>query len=463
MDAFDYLAIVSDLHLGGPPGHQIFRSGDLLAKGIQDLNGLKGRVGLVLNGDVVDFLAEDDAATFDPTGAPRRLARIIDDPAFAMVFQELARFCLTGDRVLVVVLGNHDVEMAFAEVHEVLLRRLSSTNEKSWRDDPVLDEVRGRVRFATRGYGYRCLVNGKSVYCFHGDISDGWNAVDHSGIARTQHDMLRNLVRRTPMIAPGTELVVNHLNRVKRELPFSDLLKPEIDVGAVLVGVLRPDFARRLPNIIGLATRASMRAVRGTEYLDSVGDLTALEGRGSLPSASSLALSSEAALDRDPLDLLDGSGDGTLFWRETGLDWVRRHVKARIDKDWSWKTPDEPMQWVEKNQIDADLVVAGHTHMRKLVQRPSTGSWYVNSGTWIDLIRLEKNQVNDADAFAELCKRLDTRNVDDLRNAPALVRARPTWVYVEPIAGGAAVRLQDAIGSAGAVDDEMAPSEATTL
>ena len=89
--------------------------------------------------------------------------------------------------------------------------------------------------------------------------------MDHSGIARTQHDMLRNLVRRTPAIPPGTELVVNHLNRVKRELPFSDLLKPEIDVGAALVGVMRPEFARRLPNIAGLMVKARMRAARGTD------------------------------------------------------------------------------------------------------------------------------------------------------------------------------------------------------
>jgi hypothetical protein len=305
-------------------------------------------------------------------------------------------------------------------------------------------------------------VNKKSVYCFHGDISDGWNAVDHSGLAKTQHDILRNLVRRSPAIAPGTELVVNHLNKVKRQLPFSDLLKPEIDVGAVLVGVIRPDFARRLPSIVSLQAQAMLREARGTEYLAQADDLTVLEGRGDLPSPGALAQNIESQINVDPLDLLDGGGETTLFFKESVKEWARRHVAKRIDKDWALGTADDPLKWVEKNRVVANLVVAGHTHMRKLVQRRD-GSWYVNSGTWIDLIRLRKEQVGTPEAFGKLQQRLDTADAESLRKDPALVRPRPTWVHVESSAAGAAVRLEDPLDNGLLTEDDTPPGEGAPL
>jgi hypothetical protein len=57
---FDELYSISDLHLGGEPGFQIFGSGKELAWLIRHLGAERPertRVALVINGDFVDFLA----------------------------------------------------------------------------------------------------------------------------------------------------------------------------------------------------------------------------------------------------------------------------------------------------------------------------------------------------------------------------------------------------------------------
>jgi hypothetical protein len=89
---FDELHVVSDLHLGGKPGFQIFGSTAELAWLIDDLRQRPpaGRTGLVINGDF-DFLAQAAALPFDPEGAADKLASIANDPAFLPVFDERYR------------------------------------------------------------------------------------------------------------------------------------------------------------------------------------------------------------------------------------------------------------------------------------------------------------------------------------------------------------------------------------
>lgn len=60
---FDEIFVISDLHLGGVPGHRIFANQPellLLLDHVRQRPG-KLRVGLVINGDLVDFLAEPKA------------------------------------------------------------------------------------------------------------------------------------------------------------------------------------------------------------------------------------------------------------------------------------------------------------------------------------------------------------------------------------------------------------------
>src|SRR5215510_7032697 len=102
LPAYDELHVISDLHMGGAPGFQILGETARLAAFVRWVRGQRpdGQVALLLNGDVVD--------TFE---------RIIDrDPAFSPIWDALAEFVRTKNRTLVIVIGNHDLEVALPPV-----------------------------------------------------------------------------------------------------------------------------------------------------------------------------------------------------------------------------------------------------------------------------------------------------------------------------------------------------------
>jgi CBS domain-containing protein len=159
--------VVSDIHMGGPAGFQILKHGPRLGALIRHLATVRAgeRVGLVLNGDVVDSLAEDIDGYVAVDEAPRMMERIYRDPAFAPVWDGLAAFVRAPGRRLVIVLGNHDVEMALPAVEASIRTRLAG-------DD---DAGQGRIAFAMRGMGFACLVGRARVFCTHGNEVDAWN------------------------------------------------------------------------------------------------------------------------------------------------------------------------------------------------------------------------------------------------------------------------------------------------
>ena len=128
VQTFHELHVVSDLHLGGKPGFQIFRQGDTLANFIKKMSAQPSdrKIGVVFNGDIVDFLAEEPASYLDPKGAIAKLERIFyEDPAFSGVWSALQKFVAEPNRQLILILGNHDVELALPHVTEWILENLS--------------------------------------------------------------------------------------------------------------------------------------------------------------------------------------------------------------------------------------------------------------------------------------------------------------------------------------------------
>src|SRR5262249_2337511 len=85
-------------------------------------------VALVLNGDIIDSLAEDSVPGYvaaDVETALRMMDRIYADPAFAPVWGVLAEFVRTDKRHLIIVVGNHDIELALTPVEASLRKRLA--------------------------------------------------------------------------------------------------------------------------------------------------------------------------------------------------------------------------------------------------------------------------------------------------------------------------------------------------
>jgi len=171
---FEELYAVSDIHMGGEPGFQIFNRGKRLGAFIRYVAAQRpdGDVVLVLNGDVIDSLAEPirGYVALDAEEAVRMMTRIADDPAFAPVWEALAVFVTLPRRHLVIVVGNHDIELALPIVEEWIRRRLAE-------DD---SGAQSRITFATHGSGFACRVGVARVFCTHGNEVDDWNPVDYN-------------------------------------------------------------------------------------------------------------------------------------------------------------------------------------------------------------------------------------------------------------------------------------------
>jgi hypothetical protein len=212
---FAEVHVVSDLHLGGRPGFQIFGSPAEFAWLIDDLRQRlpASRIGLVINGDFVDFLAQAPALPFDPEGATDKLAGIATDPAFLPVFDALRRFTAADARHLIVNLGNHDLELGLPWVREKLLDILSGAIAPRGADHARLR--RRRVLLT---------VGGARVLCVHGNEVDAWNIADYEKSAPGRD--LTRVAARSPRCQWG-EPTRERGHEPLSKFSFVDLLKPE--------------------------------------------------------------------------------------------------------------------------------------------------------------------------------------------------------------------------------------------
>ena len=129
---FDEIYVISDIHMGGAPGFQILRQVDRLGRFITHLASVRSeeRVALVLNGDVIDSLAEDIGGRYVATrDAASMMERIYKN--FEPVWNGLETFVRTPGRHLVIVTGNHDIEFALPEVEHSVRQRLAG-DDPSW-------------------------------------------------------------------------------------------------------------------------------------------------------------------------------------------------------------------------------------------------------------------------------------------------------------------------------------------
>jgi hypothetical protein len=99
------LVFVSDTHIGGSSGSDIFDSAAELTMLLEDLHHHEGPVELVLAGDFFDLLRMADVGGADPLAAT--LAR----PEFRELFATLRAFAGADGRRVVYPVGNHDAEL----------------------------------------------------------------------------------------------------------------------------------------------------------------------------------------------------------------------------------------------------------------------------------------------------------------------------------------------------------------
>lgn len=476
-DQLEELHVVSDLHLGGVQGHQIFNQGRALAAFIDHLGGVAARgrrVGLVLNGDIVDFLADKDATYFDPLGAADKLRAIFEDDAFRPVWDALERFTWIEGCVLALVLGNHDVELALPDVREALLARLCGGDEGA----------RGRVRIAMDDEdGYACEVGGQRVLCLHGNQVDPWNPIDFRALREVSGALASG--KKPPAWEPnaGTRLVVDVMNGVKMDFAFVDLLKPETRAVPFVLLALKVEhsvslakFARAVVQSLYDQGRLAAGFLGGTP-VEELTDARALEllvrpSTWEQPAARSAAgwtgldwLSQATRDDEDrrrPIDLVDaGAGEtlgvgGLLLDRLRGGD-TRENLRDALesylgrDRSFRFDTEDDTFRRIDESRraANADCVIAGHTHLARRLLRRSGRGVYFNSGTWIRLIELTKPMLTP-DGFRPIYEALCAGTLEALDDVPGLVQQRRTvvsvWVDEENAVHG---ELRSAAGAPG--------------
>ncbi len=457
---FDELHVVSDLHLGGEKtpteNFQIFKHGKRLGDFIERLakkanNNDNRRVALVLNGDIVDFLAETDPMYLDPSGAVEKLKRIYQDPSFNPVWKALELFVSTPNRYLIIILGNHDVELALPPVKNWLSQKLTKG----------VETASARITFATDGSGFCCNVGKKRVLCLHGNEVDEWNVVDYFQLLQVSRALNRDQKPLDWNANAGTRLVIDIMNSIKRNYPMVDLLKPEIEAASPIVLAFDPSQITKLPDVIKLGIRASKTKKRIDEGLlgaeppqeeeedeavlanaqlekllkETFGDLAG----GSSDDIADMLLRADKNNEEniDPRQIYDD--DQQLGWVDDKFDsavkWfrkiskmpdktelLRRALKKLVKgNEFDLDGPDNGLDGLEdKVGKGVDYLITGHSHLARVKTRKN-GKHYYNSGTWIRLIQLSDKVIDNADDFNALLKILKKPDIEalDIAEIPA--------------------------------------------
>jgi hypothetical protein len=372
----------------------------------------------------------------------------------------MVQFVAEPGHHLVILLGNHDLELAYANVQEALLTYLAGQD----------GDKRSRVLFATSGTGVRCLVGHDedcaSVLCIHGNEFDKWNVVSPESMNRLMraalYDKTSDLLSTPPNA--GTKLVKDVMNAIKRDWPFVDLLKPEIESVFNILIALEP---KRITAIAGVAMAFSRAATQGAYGVSHV-----LSAPSAAPASDDDRLSvtpgerfAEFLADGQDGDMLASmwklsadpnvtpeelaSGDEVLGVGRTFLNWIkyafhaidsspRKALRAAL-ADWgggqeAWQVDgDCPIyDALAKAQPQADVVVAGHTHLRRQKRLPA-GSLYLNTGTWARLMRLTEKVLNSEKLFGDLWAALPAGSKN--RMPDGVLTDQPTVAVIRPHEG----------------------------
>lgn len=400
---------ISDLHLGGDApamlGHPEALCGFLESIAAHP-NKKDETIELVIHGDFVDFLAESpwNEWTVDQQEAVAKLDQIFGrEPqlvaALSRCIQRVDRFTL--------LLGNHDVELALPRVRDAMYRHLETDSH--------------HCNFLFNNEAYR---RGQ-LLIEHGNRYDSWNRIDHDGLRQTVSALSRGEIPENDWLVacPGSKLVVSAMNPLKAQYRFIDLLKPEDKLLAILLPQIAPSTRPILPHLFRFAQLNGARFIE--RVLPRRGGRQFIAGQEDSPTAH---LPREiAAAERDELTRI--SAESQLIHPQSpfpavavgpehselvatgplggdALRKLQRKLRHKLCNDTTFKDDDkgEPGTAVracydaaEKiiHRDAARVVIMGHTHLRRSVC--INDGYYLNTGTWADLIRIDEASLVDSE------------------------------------------------------------------
>lgn len=453
LPAYEELHIISDLHIGGVPGFQIFKETQRLANYILKVKDIRpdGRVALILNGDVIDTLAEDSGGYVATDKAVALVERILHDPSFACVWQALAEFVKTPNRTLVILIGNHDIELAFPLVQWTLLKYLAG--------DDLL--AKARIEFSVAGAGYPCTVGKASVFCTHGNEVDPWNFVRYEELSKAA----RRLNANRPIPASdwlpnaGTKMVKDVMNSIKCRYAWIDLLKPETSAAVGVLLALDPSQLGKIKNVLPIVGQQliekgqvdqrlsadayvapALAATAQEPKLDQMlgaNLLQELKPKDTQKSIDDMLLAAER-----PHTPVAGQDQGTLGVGQLLIDKLKGVSPAeslrRALQD--WLKDDKTFDIADKDETytavtagvgdDIDFIVTGHTHLERAIER-SGNRYYFNCGTWIRLLRCTDDLLKDAASFTTIYDILKKGKMSDIDESKGFVLDQTSAVCIK--------------------------------
>jgi hypothetical protein len=239
------------------------------------------------------------------------------------------------------------------------------------------------------------------------------------------------------------------MNPLKARYHFIDLLKPEGKVLALLMLELEPTLVKkRLPELFRFASawvgERYRRATWGDGISPAAERLVAAEAEDDLPLDIRRAFFEELNdAEGEPRNVSAGDTLGMLrkivLGRETDglramfargaaiptarLQKLQAALRGVLDGDKTFEEglPDGNCHAAARKMVEAGVagvVVMGHTHLARDIELPGGGR-YLNTGTWADLIRVDKALLADTDdareEFSGWLRKLAEDRLDGIR------------------------------------------------
>ncbi|MCF6158007.1 MAG: hypothetical protein E3K32_05415 [wastewater metagenome] len=428
--AYDEIHVISDIHMGGKRGFQILRETKRLTNFIRrvTVQRQEGRVALVLNGDIFDTLAEDIRGYVAVDEAIDTVTRIMDDKSFSGIWEALSDFVKKKGRTLVIVIGNHDIEVSFPPVQRLIQSRLAGEDLRA----------RARIEFSTTGAGYTCLVGNARIFCTHGNEVDAWNYNRYEDLAKVARRLNagRTLDPNEWYPNAGTRMVKEVMNEVKQRYAWIDLLKPETSAAVGTLVVLDPSQLTKISNLVSILGEHQRGAGQVGERLSAEGfqprrqtgaptvtidqllgpnvkaGMLGVESLNTL-NVDEMLLSVEKNFDQRSAPLApqpdETLGIPRLIWdRLTGWltgvgkdEALRRALKDWLAGDKTFDITDKDdtyKQVVASVGHSMDFIITGHTHLERAIDMGGS-CYYFNCGTWIRLLRFTEAMLKDTVSF----------------------------------------------------------------
>jgi len=424
--------IISDLHLGNGGPYDVFEGGEALPALLDQASGAPTRV--LVNGDGVDFLMNEDELELDPARAVEQARAIANFSTSRAVFEAFGRVLARGGEVTI-RLGNHDIELALPEVQEVFRAALGQPAE-----------IAARLQFVDGDTPEVLEVGGARVLITHGEQNDDWNRIDYAKLR----------ARKGYKYAPGSVLVKKILNPgvSKYKMRFLSLLKPDFQGAALSALAVEPASSKEIWK--GSSISMAWQLYRRKEMAFTFDSEEAEQEEPDLGLDARLAA---AGLDPEEAEALEsalGPGD-FLSFNEADEGVVKRAtvklarsalgVYSQLQRWLTGSEGDEyfalepsKLEWDEAKRLGekfgAGAVIIGHTHAARW--KDEGGLLYANTGTWIGLMKLPSADALEAE-WIDFLEEL-SRNRELLPAAQKLARIHTcfTAVLVAPHAEGGA-------------------------